>query len=225
MRTLTLAVTLLSLAAPALGAEGDEAAAAKAKDPMAGWTPRAPTKAAQDNKEIGALFKSMEAAAMRGDLDAAAALVDFPVLMATDDSKGEATAETWTEEKWRQVMAPFYKPMPEMKVTHKPVIFLLTDSLATVGDTATMTMGPKKITSRNSMLLVRTDGKWKVKSMVEGGWGDMMKEQPAAAASSGAGTSGSGSTSGTGTPDTGSSSGAGSTGSAPGTEKPGSEKP
>ena len=40
------------------------------------------------------------AAARTGDLDAAAALIDFPVTMMTDDSKGQAKGEPWDREKW-----------------------------------------------------------------------------------------------------------------------------
>jgi hypothetical protein len=102
--------------------------------------------------------------------------------MLTDDSKGEAMGDAWSREQWTQVMKPFYeKPMKDMKITHKPSIFLLSDSLASVDDVYTMTMGGKTITSRSSMFFVRRDGKWRVKAMAEGGWGDMMAQMPATA--------------------------------------------
>ena len=146
---------------------------------MAGWVPPKVKNEAKDKQEIQALFRSMEAAARTGDLDAAAALVDFPVTMMTDDSKGEATGDAWTREQWTEVMKPFYgKPMKDMKVTHKPTIFLLSDSLASVDDVCTMTQGGKTMTSRNSMFVIRRDGKWRVKAMAEGGWGDMMAAAP-----------------------------------------------
>jgi hypothetical protein len=43
-----------------------------------------------------------------------------------------------------------------------------------------MTMGKKSVTSRNTSILVRKDGKWLVKAMMEGGWGDMMAAPPPA---------------------------------------------
>ena len=133
------------------------------------------TKGAQDKKEIAALFRAMDEAGKKGDLEAAAALVDFPVLMVTDDSKGQAMGEAWTREQWVEVMKPFYeKPMKDMKVTHKPTVFLLSDSIASVNDVVTMTHGKKTMTARDSMILVRRDGKWKLKTMAESGWGDMM---------------------------------------------------
>jgi hypothetical protein len=214
MRKLTLAAMLLSLAVPALGRAADS------NDPMTHWVPRTPKKASADTKEITALLKSMEQAGKKGDLDAAVALVHFPVLMVTDDSQGQAAGESWNEDKWRQAMAPFYKQPMTMKVTHKPSVFLITDSLAVVNDTSTMAMPGKKVTTKSSMLLVRDGGTWKVKSMTEGGWGDMMKTQPASA-SAAEGTSGTGSSAGTGSASGTGSSGTSGAGSDTGTMQPG----
>ena len=147
---------------------------------MAAWVPPKVKNEAADKKEIMALFKSMEAAEKKGDLDAAAALVDFPVLMVTDDSKGQAMSGIWDKQKWMKVMEPFYKhPMEGVKVTHKASIFMVSDSLASVDDQATITHGNKTTRARNSTLVVRKDGRWLVKAMVEGGWGDVMQEKPA----------------------------------------------
>ncbi len=156
-------------AAPAKPA-GDKAPA----DMMMGWKPPKLKSEAQDRKEITALLGKMEAAGKKGDLEAAAAILDFPVLMVTDDSKGEAGGESWDREKWTQAMKPFYEhPMAGMQVVHHPTITVLTDSLASATDAWTMTMGKKKVSARSAMLLVRKGGEWKVKAMVEGGWGDM----------------------------------------------------
>ena len=182
MKTLLLA--LLIVPALALGAEK---AAGEGGNPMAGWVPPKVKREAKDKQEIQGLLKAMEAAGRTGDLDAAAALVDFPVTMMTDDSKGEGMGEAWDREKWTQVMAPFYaKPTKDMKVTHKPSTFLLSDSLAVVEDVCTMTQGGKTMTTRTSMFLVRKDGTWRVKSMAEGGWGDTMGPGAQGTAASGA---------------------------------------
>jgi hypothetical protein len=172
MRRSIAVAALLAFSVPltALAAEPDAAS-----DPMQGWSPPKIKKEKQDRAEIAKLFKAMEAAAKKGDIETAASLIDFPVLMLTDDSKGEAHGAAWTREQWMKEMEPFYKPMPDMKVKEKPTVFLLTDSLATVTNVATITMGNKKpMTTRNSMMLARVGGEWKVKAMAEGGWGDAM---------------------------------------------------
>ena len=174
MRSFMLLSLLLcsSLAAAAEKGGADE------QDPMAGWAPKKAANEAQDRKEIDALVKAMDAAARKGDLQAAAAMVDFPVLMVTDDKKGEASAAEWSKEQWLQVMEPFYKQPLEGKIRHKPTVFLASDSLATLVDVVTMTVGNKSLTSRNSTVLVRKDGKWLVKVMMEGGWGDVASASP-----------------------------------------------
>jgi uncharacterized protein (TIGR02246 family) len=184
MKTLVLVLALV----PSLALAAEEKPAAGSGDAMAAWTPPKVKNEAKDKQEIQALFKQMDANARTGDLDAAAALIDFPVTMVTDDSKGQASGAAWDREQWTQVMKPFYeKPMKDAKVTHKPTIFLLTDSLATVTDVYTMTQGGKSITARTAMLLVRRDGKWRVKTMAEGGWGDMMAQGQAQGAATGPG--------------------------------------
>ncbi len=176
VKKIAFSVSLLAAASTAL-ATGGEKMMGSTSSPMEGWTPRKVMHEAQDKKEIQGVFKSLEDAGKKGDVEAAAALFDFPVLMATDDSKGEAKTDSWDKEKWTASMAPFYKPMPSMKMTHKTSTFFITDSLASVADTCTMTMGGKSTSSRSAMILVRKDGKWLVKSMVEGGWGDKMMNQ------------------------------------------------
>jgi uncharacterized protein (TIGR02246 family) len=180
---------LLAALVPAL-AFADDKGAPPSGDPMAGWAPKKVTREAQDRKEIAALIQAMDDAGKKGDLAAATALVDFPVLMVTDDSKGQASAVEWSKEQWTQVMEPFYKQPMQGKVTHKPVVFLASDSLATLNDVVTMTMGKKSMTSRNTTILVRREGKWLVKAMMEGGWGDMMAQSAAASPAQG-GASGS----------------------------------
>lgn len=185
MKRLLLAMLAMCLVPSLAFAAEEKTAATPADDPMAGWVPPKVKNEVKDKKEITALFQAMETAAKSGDLEAAAALVDFPVMMMTDDSKGEAMGEPWSREQWVEVMEPFYaKPQKDMKVKHKPTIFLISDSLASVDDVCTMTMGGKTMTSRNSMFLVRREGKWRVKGMAEGGWGDMMAQRPHGTASS-----------------------------------------
>jgi hypothetical protein len=149
--------------------------AAGGADPMAGWTPPVVKNEKKDRQEIEAHLKKMEAASTKGDIDAAAALIDFPILMVTDNSRGEGGGEAWTREQWLQVMRPYYaKPMPPGTTTHgKRTIVLISDSLALVGAGWTMKMGPKKASGTSGLLLVRKAGEWKAKAMVEGGWGDM----------------------------------------------------
>ncbi len=181
-------VALLSFLVPAtVLAQGSATAEAPkaGSNPMAGWSPRKVTPAQESaaSKQIRAVFNKLEQASAKGDLDAAVALFDFPVLMLTDNKAGDAVGSAFTEEMWRKEMGPmFQNPPKDMKMTHSPKVFLVSPALASVDDSWTMTMGKRKLAGRSATLLVRKGGEWKVKSMVESGWGDMpmpAEEKPA----------------------------------------------
>jgi hypothetical protein len=176
----TLALSCLLLAT---GAGAAEQNGASAKNPTEGWKPPKLTQEKKDKQEIHALFQRMEQAGKKGDLEAATALVDFPVLMVTDDSKGEAHSVAWSREQWTEAMKPFYAKPMNMAVKHNPTISVLSDSLATVVDKGSFKMGGKTVKTRSSSLLVKRGGEWKIKSMAEGGWGDSMNAAMAKGAS------------------------------------------
>lgn len=141
---------------------------------------RKPTNEGQTKKEIENTFKKMEEAEKAGNTDAMFAAVDFPVFMVTDDLKGVPEAKAFNREEYVAMMKPMMENMPkDMKMTHKRQITVLSDSLANVVDDFSMTMGKQKVTGKNVMLLVKRDGQWKAKSMVEAGWGGMSPPQGA----------------------------------------------
>lgn len=180
MRMLARSAVAFALSTLCVSARAaDQAASA---DPMAAWKPPTVKAEGKDKKEIQALFHRMEAAGKKGDLEAAAAFIDFPVLMVTDDAKGEASAESWSREQWEKVMRPFYSKPMEGTMKHEPAIFLVTDSLATANVKWTMKEKGKTTSGKNSVTLIRKGGEWKVKVMMEGGWGGMPMpgEAPAA---------------------------------------------
>ena len=145
---------------------------------------RKPTNEKQTKKEIEDFFKKAEESGHTGDLEAMTSMVDFPVYMATDDLKGTPEAKEYTREQYMAMMKPFFEHRPkDMKMTHKPTITVLSDSLVNVVDDFTMTMGKQKTSGRNAGLLVKRDGQWKWKAMVEAGWGGM--EQPQGTGGSG----------------------------------------
>jgi hypothetical protein len=140
------------------------------------WT-RKPTDEKKSKQEIQAMFKQDEEAWKSGNFDASLANVDFPVLMVTDDTKGKTHAQQWSREQWVQMMQPMMQQMPkDMQIKHNYTINVLSDSLATYSDDFTMKTGGKSYSGRNSGTLVKADGKWKWKSIVEAGWGEMAQQ-------------------------------------------------
>ena len=126
----------------------------------------------QTKKEVQDFFKKMEDTEKHATVEDQAAMVDFPVYMATDDLKGVPETKEYSREQYIAMMKPMFENMPKgMKMTHKPTITVLSDSLVNVVDEFSMTIGKQKTTGRNAGLLVKRDGQWKWKVMVEAGWG------------------------------------------------------
>lgn len=149
------------------------------------WT-RKPTDESKSKREIQSLFKNDEEAWKKGDFDAALAHVDFPVFMVTDDSKGKPHAETWSREQWTKMMKPMAQQMPkDMEVSHDYSINVLSDSLATYADSFTMKTGGMSYKGKSSGVLVKKDGEWKWKSLIEPGWGSMATQGVGGAGSEG----------------------------------------
>ncbi len=126
------------------------------------------------HKGIEALIAAAEQAGQKGDIEAGAALVDFPVTMITDDSKGALHMEQVSRDQWIAMMKPFYASMPkEKKPSVKHTIVPLSPTLAYVIGDVTATMGKTKGSWKDVSLVVLKDGHWKFKTQAEAGWGDM----------------------------------------------------
>lgn len=163
-------------AAPPAPAQGAPAMDMSKMGPSA----RKPTNEKQTKKEVEDFFKKAEETGHKGDFETMLSMVDFPIYMATDDMKGVPEAREYSREEYTAMMKPFFENMPkDSKMTHKPTITVLSDSLANVVDEFSMTMGKQKMTGRNAGLLVKRDGQWKWKVMVEAGWGGMKPPQGA----------------------------------------------
>ncbi len=130
-------------------------------------------------KELEAFFKTVDEADKAGNFDAAVATIDFPLFMATDDLKGVPQARAYSKDEYVAMMKPMMEGMPkDIVTTHKRSITLLSDSLANVVDDWTTTMGKVKTTGKNATLVVKVGADWKLKSMVEAGWGDIADPAP-----------------------------------------------
>ncbi len=172
----------LTLALSAFAADAPAAAPSGTPD-MTKMGPLTRKVTKEDKKGVDAMYKAMEEAHKKGDVNAMADLVDFPVMMVTDDAKGVESHSEWTREMWVKMMEPFLKNAPkDMKSSHKRTVHFLSDDLAFVDIDETMTMGKTKGSWHAESMLVRKDGKWKVKMDAEAGWGEMKPAEPQTAA-------------------------------------------
>jgi hypothetical protein len=194
MKTICLALAMAFGAAPALATDKAPAAAPPpAAAPAAGAPAGAPdmTKMGPmsrpvtkpDKKGVDDLYKSFEDAMKKGDVNAAADLVDFPVVMLTDDSKGAAKVNNITRDQWIAIFTPYITNMPkDMKMSMKHTPTFLSDTLAVSIEQNSMSMGKVKGKWAAMSALTLVDGKWKFKQMAEAGWGDMGPPSMAGAA-------------------------------------------
>ena len=154
----------------------DAMMAAPSKDAAAApsmmFTPRKVTH--EDKKGLDAFFASMEAAEMKGDMATSMAMIDFPVTMLTDNAKGDGMGGSWDKKQYSDEMTATMQAMPkDMKAKHSRKYIFLSDSLAMVSDTITATLDKKPTTWKSGALMIKKDGKWMMKAMVETGWGDI----------------------------------------------------
>jgi hypothetical protein len=177
MKTITLcSLLVLGLSSVALG--DDKAAPPPPPPPgmpdMTKVGPMSRKVTKEDKKGVDELFKAAEEGWKKGDVNALADLVDFPVIMLSDDSKGEVKHFAATRDQWVGMMQSMVTGMPkDMKMKSKHSAHFLSDDLAVAIEEISMTMGKVKGSWKSMSVLTLRDGKWKFKEMAEAGWGDM----------------------------------------------------
>jgi hypothetical protein len=184
MKTTLCSLIVLGLSATALAQDkGNAPAGAGAGVDMSKMGPLSRKVTKEDKKGVDELYKTTEDAWMKGDVNALADSCDFPVIMLSDDSKGEVKHYTVTREQWVGMMSQFVQGMPKdvkMKNSHKAAF--LSDDLAAVIEEHSMSGKMKGSWKAFSVVTLR-DGKWKFKQMAEAGWGDMKPPAGATTAS------------------------------------------
>jgi hypothetical protein len=184
MRRIAVCLVSLVLSAPVWAQEsqtppatGGSAAPPMDMSKVGPWT-RKPANEAKVRKEIEAFFKEEDTIMKKRDVQASLARTDFPFFWATDDSKGVPSGMPVDRQQQEQMVKDMFAQMPpDVKMTQKPNITVLSDSLATFTNDYTMTMGGKTYRGRNAGLVVKQDGQWKWKAMYEAGWGDVPQQQ------------------------------------------------
>jgi hypothetical protein len=170
----TTITSLIVLGLSAVAVADDKAAAPAAGAPdMTKVGPMSRKVTKEDKKGVDALFKSVEDSMKKGDVNAFADLVDFPVIMLSDDSKGQVQHFAASREQFIDMMKPMMgMPMPK-DFKHKHTAHFLSDDLAVAVEENSGTMGKEKGKWKAMSVLTLKDGKWKFKEMAEAGWGDM----------------------------------------------------
>ncbi len=155
-------------------ARGEDAATAPAEAPIdmtkEGPLTRLPPKKA-DTKGVDALYKAWNEAHKAADVNAAAALVDFPLVWQTDDATGAHKVEMLDKDAWVKEMTSWFTTLPKQtKLTMKRKIAWHSPDFASVTENNSIVMGKTKGKWTSAATVIKKDGKWMFKTMAEAGW-------------------------------------------------------
>jgi len=170
-------------APPAAPAAAPAAPAAPQGPDMTKVGPMSRKVSKEDKKGISDVYKAWDEAWKKSDLNALAEMVDFPLLMMSDNSKGEEKHFEATREQFLGIMSGFANMPKDMKMTSKRTPTFISDSLVVAIGNVNMTMGKVKGSWHSFDVLTLKDGKWKFKQICEAGWGDMTPGEHAMAGS------------------------------------------
>lgn len=120
-----------------------------------------------DKKGVDALYAACDEALKKGDVEALAARIDFPLTMITDNAAGVPVTLQWERQAWLDTMKRSPLPPKDLKLSRKTKVTFLSDSLAMVEEANAQA----KDKWLSGAVLQRKDGQWVFKVMVEGGWG------------------------------------------------------
>ena len=133
------------------------------------------TPSAQDVEQLMAWFAAYDALAEKGDVEAMADVALFPLTVTTNDSAGECVTQQWDRATFVQAMgAAGGDPKPRLD-NHRRPVFLNAD-LAVVVTDSTVTTADQVQHMRYVDVMAKTAGQWRFTSMVQAGWGDMLRE-------------------------------------------------
>jgi len=165
---------VLSLGLGGVAQAQDKAAAPAGGPDMMKMGPWSRPVGKPDTKGVDELYKAMDEAWKKGDMNAVADNTDFPVIMMSDDSKGTEKHFEATREQFLAMMAPMAGGMPkDVKMTAKHKTTFFSDTLALWDADVSMSMGKMKHKFHSACIVTKVGDKWKVKQMLEAGWGDM----------------------------------------------------
>jgi hypothetical protein len=136
------------------------------------------TPSEQDTQRLLEWFARYDAHVRRNETDAMADMALFPLIVMTNDSAGACVTQEWDRETFIQAMAMNTDGADSsgMEFTNEREPVFLNSDLAIVVTNATVTMHGHAQQMRYVDIMAKQDGEWRFKSMIQAGWGDMLKE-------------------------------------------------
>ncbi|WP_229074419.1 DUF4440 domain-containing protein [Actinoplanes sp. DH11] len=142
------------------------------------FTVAAFTPTAQDTAGLLAWFDRYDEHVRRNDIQAMADMARFPLTVMTSDSAGEYVTQQWDRATFVQTMdlsAGGADPTAVRIDNQRQPVFLNADIAVVISD-STVTTGESTQHMRYVDVMAKTGGEWRFTSMIQAGWGDMLKQ-------------------------------------------------
>ena len=138
------------------------------------------TPTTHDTETLLAWFERYDEHARRNDTAAMADMALFPLTVMTNDSAGECVVRQWDRDTFRQAMDMALAGPSSVEIANERRPVFLNRDLAVVVTDASVTVAGQTRHMRYVDVMAKTGGEWRFTSMIQDGWGDMLKQQPAA---------------------------------------------
>ncbi|GAB7037387.1 MULTISPECIES: nuclear transport factor 2 family protein [Catenuloplanes] len=129
--------------------------------------------------EVGALldwFARYDSHARDNDIEAMADMALFPLMVMTDDSAGECVGQVWDRATFVAAMSMAGAGSATVDFDNRRSPVFLDADLAVVTTDSTMTIDGEISRTRYVDVMAKEHGEWRFKSMIQPGWGDMLRQ-------------------------------------------------
>lgn len=131
----------------------------------------------QDTADLMAWFAEYDALAARNEVEAMADVALFPITVVTNDSTGNGVTQVWDRAAFVQAMtAAMEGELSDLTMENRREPTFLNRDVAVVVTDSTVTAGGRVQHLRYADVMVKRDGSWRFTSMIQAGWGDMLKQ-------------------------------------------------
>jgi hypothetical protein len=131
----------------------------------------------QDTADLLAWFAEYDALAARNEVEAMADSALFPITVVTNDSAGNGVTQVWDRAAFVQAMsAAMEGELADLTMENRRRPTFLNQDLAVVVTDSTVTAAGRVQHLRYADVMVKSEGSWRFTSMIQAGWGDMLKQ-------------------------------------------------
>ena len=131
----------------------------------------------KQKNEISDWFKKYDELIKKADVEAMANQAAFPITVISDEPNGNGLSRQWTREEFIKAMTNAMSNTPkDIKYNTVRTPLFINDNLVMVLTEWNMSADKKKTKAKYADILIKEDGSWKFKTMVQAGWGEFLKQ-------------------------------------------------